>query len=39
MIGDDETVDCPGGLWRRRGEEMQYLSLIDWASHPGDRRS
>ncbi|MBE8524313.1 hypothetical protein ILP97_43705 [Amycolatopsis sp. H6(2020)] len=32
-VGDDETVDRPGGLWRRADGGMQYLSLIDWAWH------
>lgn len=29
-----ETVDRPSGLWRRRGDELEYLSLVDWSWHP-----
>jgi hypothetical protein len=29
-----ESVDRPSGLWRRRGDELEYLSLVDWAWHP-----
>ena len=27
------SVDRPSGLWRRRGDEYEYLSLIDWTWH------
>ncbi|GAA1603361.1 hypothetical protein GCM10009789_66700 [Kribbella sancticallisti] len=33
-VWGEETVDRPGGLWRRRGGDTEYLSLIDWAWHP-----
>jgi hypothetical protein len=29
-----ESVDRPSGLWRRRGDELEYLSLINWTWHP-----
>jgi hypothetical protein len=29
-----ESVDRPSGLWRRRGDELEYLSLVDWTWHP-----
>jgi hypothetical protein len=29
-----DTVDAPSGLWRTRGDDRQYLSLIDWEWHP-----
>jgi hypothetical protein len=32
-VWGDETVERPGGLWRRRGDEAEYLSLIDWEWH------
>jgi hypothetical protein len=34
VVWDVETVEHPGGLWRRRGDDMEFLSLIDWAWHP-----
>ncbi|MFH8787235.1 hypothetical protein ACH4A1_12165 [Streptomyces roseoverticillatus] len=27
------TVDRPDGLWRRRGDAWEYLSLLDWQWH------
>lgn len=33
-VWEDEQVDRPGGLWRRRGEDMEYWSMIDWSWHP-----
>jgi hypothetical protein len=33
FIGGGESVDRPSGLWRRRGDEYEYLSLIDWTWH------
>ncbi|WKK20908.1 hypothetical protein QZH56_18590 [Streptomyces olivoreticuli] len=27
------TLERPGGLWRRFGEEWEYLSLLDWQWH------
>lgn len=29
-----ENADHPAALWRRRGDDMEYLSLIDWTWHP-----
>lgn len=29
-----ESVDRPSGLWRHRGDEFEYFSLIDWTWHP-----
>jgi hypothetical protein len=29
-----ESVERPSGLWRRRGDDYEYLSLIDWSWHP-----
>jgi hypothetical protein len=29
-----ETVDRPSGLWRRRGDELEYLSIVDMSWHP-----
>jgi hypothetical protein len=29
-----ETVDRPSGLWRRRGDELEYLSTVDMSWHP-----
>lgn len=28
-----ESVDYPSSLWRRRGDELEYLSLVDWDWH------
>ena len=34
-----ETADRPSGLWRRRGDELEYLSMVDWTWRPrGDAR-
>jgi hypothetical protein len=34
-----ESVEYPHGLWRRRGDDYEYLSLIDWSWHArGDVR-
>ncbi|MFC6157644.1 hypothetical protein FDA38_19780 [Kribbella jiaozuonensis] len=27
------SIDRPSGLWRRRGDDYEYLSLIDWTWH------
>ena len=29
-----ESLERPGSLWRRRGDDYEYLSLIDWSWHP-----
>ena len=29
-----ESADRPSGLWRRRGDDFEYLSMIDWSWHP-----
>ncbi|TCO47796.1 hypothetical protein EV646_105353 [Kribbella antiqua] len=29
-----ESADRPAALWRRRGDDMEYLSLVDWTWHP-----
>ncbi|MGZ0149497.1 hypothetical protein ACXJJ3_20705 [Kribbella sp. WER1] len=29
-----ETVDRPSGLWRRRGDELEYLSTVDMTWRP-----
>ncbi|HEY0688600.1 MAG TPA: hypothetical protein VGD71_06110 [Kribbella sp.] len=29
-----DTTEAPSGLSRTRGDEMEYLSLIDWTWHP-----
>jgi hypothetical protein len=29
-----ESADHPAALWRSRGDDMEYLSLIDWTWHP-----
>jgi hypothetical protein len=33
-VWPEETTDAPSGLWRTRGDETEYLSLIDWEWHP-----
>jgi len=34
-----ESVDHPSGLWRHRGDDFEYLSMVDWTWHPrGDVR-
>ena len=34
-----ESVERPSGLWRHRGDEYEYLSMVDWTWHPrGDVR-
>jgi hypothetical protein len=30
----EETVERPSGLWRRRGDELEYMSMVDWSWHP-----
>ncbi|MCD9143887.1 hypothetical protein [Streptomyces albireticuli] len=30
------TAERPDGLWRRAGDDWEYLSLLDWAWHPAD---
>jgi hypothetical protein len=29
-----ESVDHPSGLWRHRGDDFEYLSMVDWSWHP-----
>jgi hypothetical protein len=29
-----ESVDRPSGLWRYRGDDFEYLSMVDWTWHP-----
>lgn len=29
-----ESVDHPSGIWRHRGDEFEYLSMVDWTWHP-----
>lgn len=29
-----ESLERPGSLWRRPGDDYEYLSLIDWSWHP-----
>ncbi|MEU4192821.1 hypothetical protein AB0E69_13040 [Kribbella sp. NPDC026611] len=29
-----ESVDRPSGLWRRRGDELEYWSIVDRSWHP-----
>ncbi|UQI49069.1 hypothetical protein M1P56_34540 [Streptomyces sp. HU2014] len=30
------TAERPDGLWRRAGDDWEYLSLLDWEWHPAD---
>ena len=34
-----DSVDRPSGLWRRRGDELEYLSMVDWSWHPRTNES
>ncbi|MFG1906733.1 hypothetical protein [Kribbella sp. NPDC048928] len=31
---DKETIDRPSGLWRRRGDELEFFSTADLTWHP-----
>ncbi|MEV6668683.1 hypothetical protein [Streptomyces sp. NPDC051162] len=32
-VPEGYTLERPDGLWRRSGEEWEYLSLLDWQWH------
>jgi hypothetical protein len=37
-VRNNESIDHPRGLWRKSGDQWEYLSLLDWSWHPTTER-